>query len=274
LNDPHPDVRREVCDGLARQAETGELGSSVLKQGERALAGNDWRGLEQALRLLTRLDQKQHAERFYALLEHPRPEVYVTAAYGLRRLAVEATFQKLLQFARGRYEARLQLWESPLSMGLDEQLSQIIQLFGQVKYKPADSFLRTFVPKQYDLDRSRAAAIWALGHFYEAAPEEDLAAQLEERVRDIVPPEPELEIVRRFAAVSLGRMQARQALPTLRSFSEGSLIETEAGYACAWAASQITGEPFEPPQARLRYRHHFFLEPTRRPTDSRSEAGR
>lgn len=261
LDDPHPDLRRHVCDALVRKAETDELRETVIEQGRLMLAGNDWRGLEQAIRLLTALDQKVNARRYLELLKHPRLEVYVTAAWGLGHLAVPETCAPLLKIAQERYQDRKRLWTSGQGAGIDEQLSQIFQFFGKSRFAPAEDFLRTFVPKVFELEQTRGAAVWALGYYYENKPDKELAAQLEGRLRDAGSMEPELEIVRRFAAVSLGRMNARQALPALREFQESDGIQSESGYACAWSVHRITGETYEPPeQGYVNYRQ-FFIEP-------------
>ena len=64
------------------------------------LAGNvkQWRGLEQATILLTLLDHKAAAKRMVQLLPTDRPEVAVTAAWGLRNLADPDTLQPVVDY--------------------------------------------------------------------------------------------------------------------------------------------------------------------------------
>src|SRR5205085_256961 len=88
LDDAHPDVRRKARRSLEELAAKKDLRDHVLAEALRVLGGRQWRGLEQAAVLLTQLDHKPAAKRFVELLPFDRPEVSVTVAWGLRRLAV------------------------------------------------------------------------------------------------------------------------------------------------------------------------------------------
>ena len=45
-----------------------------------------------------------------------------------------------------------------------------------------------------------------------------------------------------MSAASLGRMQAKDALPTLKQFYETETVNSSVGFVCGWAVHQITGE--------------------------------
>ena len=107
----------------------------------------------------------------------------------------------------------------------------------------------------------RAAAIWSLGYLHEGKPDTELVKALEARIKDVNGLPPESWVVCRMSAVTIGRMKAHEALPTLESFSEPQGIASELGYACAWAIEQITGRPFKKPEATTTFYTHFFLEP-------------
>ena len=66
---------------------------------------------------------------------------------------------------------------APMGIGVDEQLAQLFQWFGQVQYAPAEDLLTGLVPKTYDLDLPRAAAIWALGYLHKDDPPEQLVQE-------------------------------------------------------------------------------------------------
>ena len=262
LADPNPDLRIFVRRSMVTLAESSELRPLIIEQGEQMLDDDRWQPLEQSMKLLVSLEHKGQTRRFIDLLAHSRTEILVTAAWALRKSAVDETLEPLLEFAKQRNGKRKEILGQDLSgRGLDEQLAQILQFFGQKKYTPAEPFLRTFVPKDFDLEETRGAAIWALGYLHEGKPDAELVADLEERMKDITGMFPELMIVRRFSAISLGRMQARDALPTLEAFGAHIRIEGDVDYACAWSIQQITGQTFEPPVAAKHMYSDFFIEP-------------
>ena len=107
----------------------------------------------------------------------------------------------------------------------------------------------------------RAAAIWSLGYIHEGKPDAELVKALEDRIRDANAMIPEDPRVCRMSAVAIGRMKAREALPTLEVFDEDDGITSQIGYACAWSIEQMTGKPFEKPKAATGAYTDFFLEP-------------
>ena len=78
----------------------------------------------------------------------------------------------------------------------------------------------------------------------------------------MVPEEPE---VRRLAAVTLGRMKAEETLPALRSMIEVEGLQGGAGYACAWAINQITGEEIPDIPPFIVTEDNWFLTPVNEP---------
>src|SRR5262249_37226283 len=172
--DPHPDVRIKARRALQALAGKMELRDRILEEAMRVLGGKQWQGLEQAAILLTLLDHKPAAIRFVTLLEFERPEVFVTVAWGLRRLAVTDTLPAALRYSQDELKRQLTGPELPGRTGLrleyfDNQLSQLNQFLGQQKYLRADTVLRDFVPKRPGVvgAESRAAAVWALGLFHD-----------------------------------------------------------------------------------------------------------
>src|SRR5262249_46942535 len=193
---------------------------------EKAVATEQWRSLEQAAILLTQLDQMAAASRFVELLNHDRPEVFVAAAWGLRKLDVPNTVpaaarhveSRLLQLSAGGGPTRSK--PLPFEM-IDHEMSQLNQLLGRQKYKAADALLRRFIPQPGMGMRigheSRAAAVWALGLIHEGANDPALAAALEERLNHTaLPIPPEDRRVRWMSALTLGRMKAKEVLASLR----------------------------------------------------------
>ena len=262
LNDPDPQLRKRVRVALGKLAARDELKSTVIEQLEAMLATDQWRGIEQSVILAVSLNHKLIADRLLTLLEHKRPEVLVTASWGLRRLAVRETLPGMLRWAT--LEAKRWMGGSAYSSASDEQLSQLFQAFGVMGFKTADPLMRQFIPKKLELGGgSRSAAIWALGHFYADKPQADLVAAFEARLRDNASVPSEVLGVRKMAAVSMGRMKAESALPALRQFLSLESVNGDVGYCCAWSLKHMTGRPIDEREPVQRTRTTWFLKPIR-----------
>ncbi len=240
LNDRNPGVRRYVAGKLAEFGARPELREEVLAQVSKTLATDDWRGQEQAILVAGTLDFESTAPRIMELLERPRSEVAVTAAWGLRKLRISDTLPELLRRAT-KFHEQVSGMPNPPHIAL--QQSQLFQLFGEARFRESEPLMRLYVP-QSTMDRNaRAAACWALGNFYENVPESDLAALFAQRFADVPPPPPgETMLVRQMAAIGLGRMKSAAQLPVLREFTARDGPSSATGMAGGWAIEQITGE--------------------------------
>jgi HEAT repeat protein len=269
LDDLHPDVRIKARRALQELAAKKELRERVLREGTRVLAAKQWQGLEQAAILLTQLDHKPAAGHFVELLEFDRPEVFVTVAWGLRRLAVPETLPAALNYSQAELERQLKQAELPQRKGLrleyfDNQLSQLNQFLGQQNHVRADTVLRQFVPKRPGIvgPESRAAAIWALGLFHKGKTVPELVPPLQERLNDSSSIPPEDIRVRRMCAITLGRIQGKEALDSLRKwFWAREPAEDPINNACGWAIERLTGEAVPPPKTLRKVQQDWFLMP-------------
>ncbi|MFO0871951.1 MAG: hypothetical protein U0935_23745 [Pirellulales bacterium] len=259
LNDRNPGVRRLIAARFVELAKENEvLQQAVLAQATAVLAGDQWRGLEQAALVLGTLDHKPASERLVALLPFERGEVRVSVAWALRRLKVPETYERILQHATRVDES---IAKEPYGSFTGRQQSQMFQLFGEVRYRPAEMLLRKYVPKSMLDVESRAAACWALGYLYLDNPNNDLVEQFVARLSDTQTPMPELSYVRQMTAVGLGRMRAEQTLPVLRKFAELDGRNSKPGRACGWSIERLTGEKMPPALEREVGVAGWFLEP-------------
>jgi HEAT repeat protein len=261
LEDPHPEVRvkaRHALEDLAGAgAEDGKekWRETVIEQGRRIMAGQNWRGLEQAIIFLARLKDKPSAKRVAELLDFERPEVLITAAWGLRYLAVPETLPaalKRFQEIQGRTKSYQKITKSVY--GWDMQLSHLAQFMGQSRYQPADAALRQEVPRERNEvadipavgQETRAASIWALGFIHDDKPDAALIKEIEARLNDTARPFHPAEDtrVRYMSAISLARMKSKESLPSLRHFRATAKPTLDpVAHACSWAIQQLTGEP-------------------------------
>lgn len=269
LDDSHPEVRGYVRESMLELAKRPEFDATIRDKAMEVLGSENWRGLEQAARLLAELGHKPAAPRLIELLYFDRIEVHVTAAWSLSQLAVRETLPGMLTFAKSitdKYPVRPGAGVSQnayLSKGHDACLSHLFQAFGTMKFAEPEPVLMKFIPRRYDLGpRSRGAAIWALGHLHENDPQPVLMNLLGRRVADEgVIPVPEPVEVRANSAISLGRMRAKPALKVLRHFYGKDLPGDRIREACGWAIEQITGEDLPDPETRRVLPRSAFLQP-------------
>lgn len=259
LDDRNPDVRGMVAGALVDFATNDSLLTVTVIDGTTAvLADSGWRGLEQASLVLGTLDHEPAADRLLELMEHERPEAAIAASWALRKLSVEATLAPLLTFAETSHEAMAGPGPSR-HVGL--QVSQLFQFFGEVRYAPAETLMRKFIPKSTLLPDARGAACWALGYLKETAGDEDLARAFAARLADVGGPNPENDLVRTMTAISLGRMKSESQISTLRTFAEQHGPIDTVGLGCLWAIEQITGEPMETIETLTFGVSGWFLQP-------------
>jgi HEAT repeat protein len=281
FDDPHIEVRRKARRYALEFAGEKKWREQIIADATKTLNGERWRGLEQATILLTLLDHKPASARLVELLKSNRPEVKVSAAWGLRKLDVPETLPGVLGYiqddikipslrkapppkASNRPGDNPPPPEEPPSLEVrDHALSQLHQFLGKQKYRPAEAVLRRFIPK-FALGftgESRAAAIWALGLILEGKTDNALAAALEGRLNDTGNP-PEDFRVRWMCAVTLGRLKAKDTLPSLRRHCSGfKPTRDPVNNACGWAIERITGEKMPPPETIVREQRDWFLVP-------------
>lgn len=258
LDDVHPEIRGSIRDDLLLLAERPELDDAIRDNALDVLSRESWRGQEQAALLLGALDHKPSASRLIELLKSTRPEVMIASAWSLRMLAVPETLPEILAHARHQSTERL---AGRGTEGLDEQVAHLFEAMTLMDYAPCEELLREYVPKVFANGYySRGAAIWGLGHFHKGTPDEELAAQLVERMNDIASMPPDLDIVFRMSALSLGRMQAESQLPALRERLGSSQGLDPVSCAIRWSLHEITGEEFIDPGPQVQGRSGWFLE--------------
>lgn len=240
LQDPVLTTRRTARDGLLQFASEEALTSDVVQKATAALNSNDWRGIEQALILLTKLKQRDARQRLFQLLEHDRGEVMETAAWSIKELAQPDWSEQSLAALRKHLKS---LTDAPTTAKVDA-LIHLVETMGVLQLPESLELLRTFVPKNSPFSPSvRGAAVWAIGEILQDQPDTDVVSELQSRLNDGSPTLPESEIVRGMAAVSLGKMQSKGSLQHLTKWRDSEQLNSILGRRSAWAIFKITGEP-------------------------------
>lgn len=259
LNDDHPSVRGLVAEELYRLAEKPELKELILAEAMPILAGDRWQGQVQATLLLGMLEHKDAAARFVELLESPRVDVMTTAAWGLRKVAEPKTIDAILDRIRRQTVELL----TRAARESDQQVAHLFEACGKMRVKDAEPLMLPFVPKDTNraTDVSRSAAIWALGQINLGTPNESLANELIDRIRDDAIRPPESLLVKQMSIVALVRMKATsqsEALKrTLPVHQPGSALDV----AVRWAVKELSGEEMPAPTPPKYPEGVWFLEP-------------
>ena len=259
LNDVNPSLRREVANGLLKLADDPMLRDAVIKHAHDIANQDAWRGCEQAVVVLTKLDHKPSGQRMVELLGHARGEVQVASAWGLTRLKVKKWLPEMLDHAESVFEGFRAGQLNDDMPGASLHIGHLFIAFGDQRYHKAEFLLRKYLPKDFSLGtESRAAAAWAIGMLHEDDPQADLVRILLERLNDPDEDDPEDPEMQAMCAMSLGRMNAQSALPDLRRARTGG------GYvrlACDWAIERMTGETVPQTKRNATRVDNWFLMP-------------
>jgi hypothetical protein len=209
---------------------------AVIKQ---ELDGNDWRSIEQSILLLAELRDSSLCEQLIDLLDHPKAEVHMHAAWALRDLSgegpiLESIFNKALSLTD-----RLEKGENTLGKSESIMLSLLLETFGRHTYEPAYEMLARYIPKNdYKMGNlSRASAIWSIGKIKKTVDDPDLRSALRERIKDLPPDKPENYLVRFNCILALGEFGFEDSWEVIEQYSgspPGPL-----GHAGIWAKEQI-----------------------------------
>jgi HEAT repeat protein len=243
---------------LLKMAADESLHAAVVEHTTGVLKANAWRGDEQAILILTTLQQRQVGQRLMELLDHSRPEVFVTAAWGLRKLAVPELIEPMFAAAKKISDSIKDQGMAPSDRSI--ALAQLYEAFGELRYMPAEPLLRLYVPKGLP-EPARIAAIWSLGLLLDSRPDAQLAQQLETRLADTSSIPPEMAAVRGMCAITLGRMKSEASLPALRKWYMVHGHNDYVGRCCGWSIERITGEKLPDPDVVPVQQGNWFLLP-------------
>ena len=273
-NDSNPSLRAKVRELIIELAEkSSDLRGLIIDGTMNFLAQEDWRSIEQAGFILGALNHKPAATRMVAFLRHQRQAVRLAACSALSRLEVPETLAPALQRAEELTELafNLETLKQDERLGDEglfgsryfwgDELTQLFQFFGIMRYTPAEPLMKKYIPKAGRPGLSRAAAIWAIGLFHENKPDEDLTQTLADRLSDVYGSSPEDPNVRMMSAIGIGRMKDDRGMPTLEEFYKRDNSSKHIGGSCRWAIIQITGKQLPPLSPIVRRSEDWFLVP-------------
>ena len=258
LNDPHPSLRRSLCENLKVLADMPNLNDSVRSAGLEILAGENWRGQEQASLLLGELEHRPAVARLIELLESGRKEVMISSAWALRKIADPQSTASLIDKIRRQTELR----KNKNSEEIDLQVAHLFEACGQIRAKDAEAIMMEYVPKDLVMgEQSRSAAVWALGKIHQGVVNESLGVKLMERINDPSMLPPESNRLKDQAIIALGRMKAASYAPDFKRALVEETPNDRTSLSKRWAVREMTGEEFPDPIPGSIGTGEWFLEP-------------
>lgn len=261
LDDPHPALRGRIRDEFVLLARRPELDGPIRSVSRSILAAASWRGQEQATLVLGALDDEPSAARFVELLQSPRDEVLVTAAWGLRKVAVTDTSPAIQEFVAEATAHRRTMGFTPAQ---DAQIGLLCEALGVMQQRSADALLRQYIPLSLVMGEiSRPAAIWALGKIHEGEFDHELAEALIGRVLDPATMPPEFSEVKQMSAVSLARLKAISTVDRLQGYLGPEVAPLREPLVLRWSLITLTGKDIPLPERPVVLTGSWFLEPSK-----------
>jgi hypothetical protein len=265
LEDPHQPIRLKVRGWLIELLADDQLGPVVAKELTSIQPLLSWRGIEQLLWIMVEVPEVADREWIPGLIDHYRPEVFITSVWAARRLKVTAALPVMLKRARAAETqlVKLNLDLTPFNDDMFEQVCHIFQAFGEMNYKPAEKLLVKSIALNtpFYSFQIRASAAWAIGFYYLDNPDERIVGILEARVAYEAPMPPEGIVVKRMAAISLVRMNSVESIPLLERYFYSSPATDYLKWTCAWAMGQLGKEIEEKPGTIDVFSINWFMEP-------------
>ena len=238
LGDTNVEVRNLARKQLLAVAH-GDMRNAVDTCVSEQLDGGNWRGIEQSVILSTQLRDPTRCDAFFRLLDHPQPEVYMHAGWGLMELADDpAILERIFRYC----EPITDQFEQGAKIGKKAEtirLSFLLETLGKNRMAAAVPMLKRYIPKQ-DFrmgNLCRTSAIWALGQIEKDSDDPELRAQLRERVRDLASMTPENYLVGYACILALGEFGYQDSRETLQK--TGAFTPNPLGYALEWAIDKI-----------------------------------
>ena len=237
IADRNYQLRVQVRENLLRKAQIKELRPLVDEIIDDQLSSDVYQGIEQAILLSVALREAERCPTYLQLLEYPRHETSLIAAWALQELAqTPELMEGILAHSRPITERLV----NKNRTAFPEQLRQafLFEAMGRNRYQPTVDMLKLYIDKDHSMgDVCRASAIWALGKLLENSQDEAVAQALARRVLDSDPDNPESILVQFTSAIALGWIKAPGSLEKLRGVAYS---DANTHLAIEWAKQRLS----------------------------------
>lgn len=238
LGDDQPKVRELARDELLMIADDAPLRPSVEREISNALKSDRWWQVEQALIAATSLGMKSEENQMVKLLVHPRPEVYVTAAWALRHVAEsESVLAEIVELVRSETD---RVFDGPtLEEPEYHRIGHLIEALSIRRVPAAKATIERYVPKNQKAGMaSRMSALWGLGVYLKGKPEPKHSEAYVTIIYDKMGFGAEFGVMRYCAMIGLGNFADPNTKERIMALDEGGEVSPVA-MAKKWALEQI-----------------------------------
>ena len=237
LGDEQPQVRELARNELLKLADNEMYKPIVGREVANQLKSEKWWQVEQALIATASLKMEDEETQLLALLKHPRPEVYVTAAWALRILANSPEgLAEIVQWVKTETDLNFNgpTWEEPRY----HRLAHLIEALSIRKTQEAKATIARYVPKNQTIGLvSRMSALWGMGQYLSEKPEESFSEAYVVIIYDRMGMGAEFGIMRYCAMIALGNMADPNTKEKIAALAEEGT--TPQALAKRWALEQI-----------------------------------
>lgn len=205
------DARRVLREFAVQDRET--VDASI----EPVWHGSDPRGIVQVIVLSVELADESRCALLLDMLDHSEPDVQVHAAWALRELCQTGPIlDQIFAYAVKMTEA-LENGVSEFTGSEIIKLSFLLESLGRHRYEPSLAMLVKYIPKNgFRMQNlARTSAIWAIGQLKKNVDDPSLRAELQDRIMDTPPNNPENFLVRFACMLALGEFAFRDSLAVI-----------------------------------------------------------
>ena len=269
LDDVDPRNRKQIRIWLEAACDNETLAPIVRERVISLIASvskeNWWIG-EQAIYLAAKLDEKSITPSLVKFLSGTRPELFVTAAWALRKLDDREQLPQALAYCT-EWAPHFPKEELPrdIEHEINEQMAHLFQWFGVAKYAEATTVLETFVKKNGNVRfRIRASATWAMAQILEGDSDNQRWIKiLVDRLNDDAPMPPESPLVKRMAVIALAKMGVDddKIERNIRELQVSTPKYSVLKDGCNWALNKLYGDPIPPMTDQIVDSGPWLLEP-------------
>ena len=268
VSDIHIEVRNIARQMLLAVAlEHPELREQIITQAATMLnpESKDWQGIEQSLVLLGQLHAPQFSEACLSLLDYPKDEVGISAAWLIHLSPDVAVYDRIKAYIETT-ESLMTIGKAPGAAALRQAL--LLQYAGLVRMRELRPLMEQQFPKSaMGSPEKRASALWALGLLLERNPEPEIVKKLEQRIKDRSGIPPEHVLVQRACVMALGLMRATSARDTVMESYEIDSQESGTAGTARWIMP-LLGESMPPDfEPRSAFVGGWKINPTGPATD-------
>lgn len=237
LGDEQPRVRESARDELLKLADNEAYRPLVEREVAKQLKSEKWWQVEQALIATASLKMEDEETQLLALLKHPQPEVYVTAAWALRILANSPEgVAEIVEWVKT--ETDLNFKGPTLEESRYHRLAHLIEALSIRKVPEAKATIARYVPKNQSIGLvSRMSGLWGMGQYLSDKPEARFSDAYVVIIYDKMGMGSEFGIMRYCALIALGNMADPNTKQKIIELDEEGT--TPLALAKKWALEQL-----------------------------------